>query len=201
MQDHERQHRSSTGFIAGIIAAMVTAGTVSTWWAIHSLSSYTYITAPTPRESPISQPSGTKGKAQVYWLENRGDGLKLQESPLTFSKSLTEQEILETAVKDLLSGPEGSEHDTTIPPNTKLLSLKLEDNGVRIDLSSEFTTGGGTASMTRRLAQLLYTATSLNGKDQVWLSIEGKSLELLGGEGLIIEQPMTRGWFEENFEL
>ena len=201
MQDHERQHRSSTGFIAGIIAAMVTAGTVSTWWAIHSLSNYTYMAVPNPRESPLSQPSGKEGQGQVYWLKNRGDRLKLQESPLTFSKSLTDQEILETALKDLLSGPEGSEHDTTIPPNTKLLSLKLEENGVRIDLSSEFTTGGGTASMTGRLAQLLYTATSVDGKGQVWLSIEGKPLELLGGEGLIIEQPMTRGWLEENFDL
>ena len=89
MQDHERQHRSSTGFIAGIIAAMVTAGTVSTWWAIHSLSNYTYMAVPNPRESPLSQPSGKEGQGQVYWLKNRGDRLKLQESPLTFSKSLT----------------------------------------------------------------------------------------------------------------
>ncbi|MDJ0579700.1 GerMN domain-containing protein [Crocosphaera sp.] len=201
MQDHERQHRSSTGFIAGIFAAMVTAGTVSTWWAIRSLSNYTDIPAPTPRESPISQPSAKKGQAQVYWLDSRDDLLQLQESPLTFSKSLTEQEILETAVKDLLSGPQSSEHNTTIPPNTRLLSLKLEDNGVLIDLSSEFTTGGGSASMKGRLAQLLYTATSLHGKGQVWLSVEGEPLKLLGGEGLMVEQPMTRGWFEENFEL
>ncbi len=199
MQDNNRQNRSSIGFIAGIIAAMVTTGTVATWWAVHTL---TYSTqTPTPTESPASQPSDTEQRGQVYWLDARGDRLKLEESPLILQKSLTDQQVLETAVKSLLSGPQSSDNDTTIPPETKLLSLKLDKEGVHLNLSSEFTTGGGSASMMGRLAQLLYTATSLDANGKVWLSIEGEPLELLGGEGLIIEQPMTRLWFEKNFEL
>ncbi|ACB53246.1 unknown [Crocosphaera subtropica ATCC 51142] len=199
MQDNNRQNRSSIGFIAGIIAAMLTTGTVATWWAVHTLTKST--DTPTPTESPVSQPAETEQRGQVYWLDATGDRLKLQESPLTLQKSLTDQQVLETAVKDLLSGPQGSENDTTIPPETKLLSLKLDDKGVHLNLSSEFTTGGGSASMTGRLAQLLYTATSLDSNAQVWLSIDGEPLEILGGEGLMIEQPMTRQWFTENFEL
>ncbi len=201
MQDNNRQGPSSIGFIAGMIAAMITTGTVATWWAIHTLSNSTDITTPTPREIPISESSNTEKRGQVYWLVTTGDHLKLEESPLTLSKSLTSQEVLETAVKQLLSGPQSSENDTTIPPKTKLLSLKLDDKGVHLNLSSEFTTGGGSASMMRRLGQLLYTATSLDANAQVWLSIDGEPLELLGGEGLMIAQPMTRQWFEEKFEL
>ena len=201
MQNNNRQNRSSIGFIAGIIAAMVTTGTVATWWGIHNLTNSPNPVTPNPTESPVSQPSDTEQRGQVYWLDTTGDRLKLQESPLTLQKSLTDQEVLETGVKRLLSGPENGENDTTIPPETKLLSLTLDKKGVHLNLSSEFTTGGGSASMMGRLAQLLYTATSLDPNAKVWLSIDGEPLELLGGEGLMIEQPMTRQWFDENFEL
>lgn len=199
MQDNNRQNRSSIGFIAGIIAAMVTTGTVATWWAVHTLTHST--TTPNPTESPISQPSETAQRGQVYWLDTSGDRLKLEARSLTVNKSLTDQQVLETAVNSLLVGPEKGENDTTIPQQTRLLNLKLDKEGIHLNLSSEFTTGGGSASMMGRLAQLLYTATSLDANGKVWLSIDGKTLELLGGEGLIIEQPMTREWFEENFEL
>ncbi len=199
MQDNNRQNRSSIGFIAGIIAAMVTTGTVATWWAVHTLTHSTDI--PTPTESPVSQPSETKQRGQVYWLKTTGDRLKLAESPLSVQKSLTDQEVLETAVNSLLLGVEKGENETTIPQETKLLSLELDNKDIYLNLSSKFTTGGGSASMIGRLAQLLYTATSLDANGKVWLSIDGEPLELLGGEGLIIEQPMTRQWFEENFEL
>ncbi|MDJ0729972.1 MAG: GerMN domain-containing protein [Crocosphaera sp.] len=201
MQDNNRQNRSSIGFIAGIIAAMLSTGTVATWWAIHSLTNSPKPITPTPTESPVSQPSDTEQRGQVYWLDATGDRLKLEGSPLTATKSLTDQEVLETVVKRLLSGPQRSENDTTIPSQTKLLSLKLDDKGVHLNLSSEFTTGGGSASMIGRLGQLLYTTTSLDANAKVWLSIDGEPLELLGGEGLIIEQPMTRQWFDENYEL
>jgi spore germination protein GerM len=77
----------------------------------------------------------------------------------------------------------------------------VREDGVHINLSKEFTMGGGTASMTARVAQVLYTATSLNPNAQVWLSIEGEPLKTLGGEGLLIEQPLTRKSFEQEFSL
>jgi spore germination protein GerM len=52
-----------------------------------------------------------------------------------------------------------------------------------------------------RLGQILYTASSLDPNMPVWISVEGKPLETLGGEGLMLEQPITRQWFKENFEM
>jgi spore germination protein GerM len=98
-------------------------------------------------------------------------------------------------------GPTDKGFTTTIPKETKLKAVSLEADGVHVDLSKQFTTGGGSTSMTGRVAQILYTATSLDPTTKVWINVEGKPLEVLGGEGLELEQPLTRENFKKNFAL
>ena len=109
--------------------------------------------------------------------------------------------VLQTALEQLLSQTPNSPTNTAIPSGTQLLSLKINTKGVYLDLSAPFTEGGGSESMAGRLGQILYTASSLDPNMPVWISVEGKPLETLGGEGLMIEQPITRQWFKENFEM
>lgn len=163
-------------------------------------------TAPaTTPPSPALQPDTPvqASAAEVYWLDMESDGLELVPQPLnpTASEAGNAEVVLTTALETLLDGPQNAAHSTTIPPEARLRGIEVKADGVHVDLSADFTSGGGTTSMTGRVAQILYTATSLDPNMPVWLAVESEPLELLGGEGLMIRQPLTRQAFHEDFEL
>lgn len=154
-----------------------------------------------PEVAPQNPQSLTK-TVQVYWLSGSDENAKLVAAPLEIqTKSDAKVESLEKAIETLLSGATPSGYVTTIPKGTKLLSIKVQKNGVHLNLSKEFTSGGGSSDMSHRLAQILYTATSISAETPVWINVDGKPLETLGGEGLVLAQPITRKYFDENFPL
>jgi spore germination protein GerM len=104
----------------------------------------------------------------------------------------------------LLTAQPSDNLSSTIPKGTKLRSLQVKPDGVHINLSREFRAGGGSTSMIYRVAQTIYTATSLDPNQKVFLSIEGQSIDRahpLGGEGLILRQPITRSQFNTDYPL
>jgi spore germination protein GerM len=167
-------------------------------------------------ETPSSQPAAVREQpaqvaqnpnkfdtVQVYWLDANAQTVKLAPSAVAVENKATARPgaVLETAFEQLLSQPKSDTQASSIPEGTRLLGVSQQSDGVRVNLSGDFTEGGGTMSMTGRVAQVLYTATTLNPSAKVWLEVEGKPLEVLGGEGLILEQPLTRQTFERDFDL
>jgi spore germination protein GerM len=151
---------------------------------------------------PDPSPQVSDGQAKVYWIS--GSGAKLALTPANIdlpSDNNSSDKKLSIALERLIKGPANSDVTSSIPPDTKLNSLTVRKDGIHVDLSKAFTTGGGSTNMQGRLGQVIYTASSLNPADPVWISVEGEPLKVLGGEGLEISQPMTRAEFSKNFSL
>lgn len=146
------------------------------------------------------QPS-VKKTAYIYWLKDAGNKSELTPSQIILKLKNKRRAFLEAQLKRLLAGPTNPADITTIPQGTKLQSVTIRRNGIHINLSQEFTSGGGSESMIARLGQVIYTATSFQPNAKVWVSVAGKPLDVLGGEGLLVDQPSTRRNFEENFGL
>ena len=214
---NQQEKKLPLGAIAGISAAVIaTAGAGTAWW----ISSSPDPSTPSPTtttEAPVSeapqkapQPIQTASptdkqegqEVEIYWLKSEGNEIAISANSITVEAGKSQDVILKNAFQELLTGPkDASKHSSTIPQSTKLLNLEIRSNGVHVDLSEDFMFGGGTASMTGRLGQVIYTASSLDPNAKVWINVEGAPLEVLGGEGLIVDQPMTRRDFEENFSL
>ena len=58
--------------------------------------------------------------------------------------------------------------------------------------------------MIYRVAQVIYTASSINTKAKVYIYVEGKLLDEdypLGGEGLVFNEPLTRQQLIKDFSI
>jgi|UPI000585277A spore germination protein GerM len=203
MSKQPEDRGGSSRLLAGIAAVVVVAAGGIAWWIWNSTQSPTSPTTPNTMQqspSPSVQPK-VEQTAQVFWLKDTGSNQELVSEAITATADRQPSTMLKAAFNSLLAGPQKGEVTTTIPAGTKLRNVKVQADGVRVNLSEEFTTGGGSAAMVGRVAQVIYTATSLDPTAKVWIEVEGKPLEVLGGEGLELEQPLTRRSFEENFTL
>ena len=105
-------------------------------------------------------------------------------------------DTLKSAIEALLEGP-GEENKkngfySEIPSGTKLLNIKETDKYIIINLNDKFQYGGGTDSIYNRLKQLIKTVSQTKINKDIYLYINGKQADVIGGEGVIIKQPLTQ---------
>lgn len=104
-------------------------------------------------------------------------------------------EKLNYAIKILLSGPSLIEiqqgYSSEIPKGTRLLDVKETSNSYIVNISDEFQYGGGTESQYLRLNQLIKTVVNLKLEKPTYLYLNGKKANVIGGEGILISQPLS----------
>jgi spore germination protein GerM len=166
-------------------------------------------TPPPPTDPGVNQtdtsPTTDNNKVKVYGVDESDGKIRIisEDRRIASGGNATPSNFVKQSLTTLLAsakiGKEGKQL-SSIPKSTKLLSSNVKPNGIYINLSKEFMEGGGSSSMQARLAQIIYTATERNPNAQVWISVEGKKLESLGGEGIEVRQPITRKSFQQDFK-
>ncbi|MGH2413878.1 MAG: GerMN domain-containing protein [Brasilonema sp.] len=212
MKEQQGSNRISPGIIAAISAAVIAVAGSVAFFASKSDKNISN-NPPNNPTAPIQAPGeaqppkstnqlGIQQNAEVFWLQDTGSGFKLVPQTVQV-KALgnSPNQVLEGAFQQLLAGPTENTESTTIPKGTKLLGVKAANDGIHVNLSEEFTSGGGSSSMMGRVGQVVYTATALDKNAKVYIEVNGKPLEVLGGEGLEVEQPLTRESFKKDYSL
>ena len=137
-----------------------------------------------------------KKNVKIFILDKSGN-LRSVNRECTPSK---ERSCFEYAIKELISSPSDYEktkgYISEIPVGTKLLSVRESSNSVMIDLSNEFETGGGAESTYLRIKQVIRTANA-NTSTPVYLYINGRQANVIGGEGVMIKQPLNERSLDE----
>ncbi len=151
------------------------------------------VKAPTEEGNSGKQEETSKATAEIYFLALNKESNGIYK-PVT-REVPSEEEKIEYAVKELLKGPNPIEKTmgiySEIPSGTKLLNIKKKGNKIIIDLSSAFQYGGGTDSIYSRMMQLIKTSIKNSKNKKIYLYIEGKQVNFLGGEGIMITQPLN----------
>lgn len=105
--------------------------------------------------------------------------------------------VATNAMLALIAGPTEDERDeglsSAIPADTLLLGIVIEDGLATIDLGREFESGGGSFGMLSRLAQVVYTLTQFPTVNSVQFHLDGEPVTVFSGEGILLEEPVTRG--------
>lgn len=168
-----------------------------------------FIPSESPEESPAESPGATSTPAdgttivRAYFIMgsftgNEGLVPVLREVPKTTA-------VATAAMTALLQGPNDAEMAgrpamfTAIPDGSKLLGISINDGIATVNLSREFESGGGSASMFGRLAQVTFTLTQFSSVKSVLFELDGKPVSLFSAEGIILDHAVGRADYDDQF--
>lgn len=145
-----------------------------------------------PKQEKVEQPK-PKEHVTIYFL-----GMDKNSSGV-FKKVTRElpqgQTKLTYAMNQLVAGPSAYEKKvgvySEIPKNVKILGVVESKNKIIIDVSTNIQNGGGADSIYSRMKQIIKTALANSPNKPIYLYINGKQAEVLGGEGIMISQPLN----------
>jgi germination protein M len=151
-----------------------------------------------PAETPAatSDPGTGTTTVRAYFIlgsfsDNAGLAPVLRDIPKT-------KAVGAAAMQALIDGPNDAELGgrpamyTAIPEGTRFLGLRIDNGTATVNLSKEFQSGGGSATVLERLAQVVYTLTQFASVQSVKFELDGVPMPAFGGDGVIRDRPVGR---------
>jgi hypothetical protein len=158
----------------------------------------TATTTTAPAATTTTLPAATPVPVRAYFLRNEPTRQVVQ----PVARTSPDAGVARAAVEALIAGPDDGERQlglgSAVPPATRLLGLSIQDRTAVVNLSSEFGSGGGSASMIGRAAQVVFTLTQFPTVDAVIFELDGRRPAVLGGEGLVLDGPQRRTDWEDS---
>jgi hypothetical protein len=143
--------------------------------------------------APTASPSGTTIVRAYFYLGGGPGSAGLVAVLRTVPGT---KAVATIAMQALLAGPIASEAarmiTTSVPAGTQVLGLTIANGVATVDLSTEFESGAGSASVLTRLGQVVYTLTQFPTIKSVQFEIEGQPVTVFSSEGIVLDKPVAR---------
>ena len=149
--------------------------------------------------APSKEETVTKEYVNIYFIGKNEKNEEVYKAVKREYDKEVDGSKIKFAIISLISGPRPEEIRlgvyTEVPDASKIINITEQPDKVVVNLNSSFVNGGGADSIYKRLYQLIKTV-KLNSNIPVYLYIDGNKADVIGGEGIILSQPLSESSLE-----
>ncbi|NLW91943.1 MAG: GerMN domain-containing protein [Syntrophomonadaceae bacterium] len=130
-----------------------------------------------PTNTPVKQ------SVTLYFGDNQAEYVVAEKRTVEITAPATAEKKGAAIVKALITGPQTKGLFATLPPETRLLSIKVKDSIAYVDFSQELISKhwGGSAGETMTIASVVNSLTEIKEINKVQFLVEGKQQDSLLG--------------------
>ena len=140
---------------------------------------------------PLDPRQETTSEITLYFADQNATYVVPEKRTINASENINQENYIKQVVEELIKGPQTEELSPIIPPETKVISVDIENSIAHIDFSEEMHTKhwGGAAGEAMTINSLANTLTEFDYINKVKLTVNGEPLAI---EHTILDEPVGR---------
>lgn len=141
------------------------------------------ITGCAKEEPPKPEMVIVKKPVTLYFGDSQAEYVAAEKRAVEIKEPVTTDKLAAAIVRALIAGPQTKGLYATLPPETRLLSVKITDSTAYVNFSQELISKhwGGSAGETMTIYSVVSSLTELKEIKQVQFMVEGKKQDSLLG--------------------